>query len=339
MSDSANVAVISQSGETLSFFDATTGQQTQLITDLIAEPHELCVDKHRNVMYISHAYRHGHYWKHGDYSHEISVFDLKERRIVDVINIAPYGGSHGIRLDAANDRLISSVEYGIGEAGGAIGIDLKTRKVIGSVGSDAKSHWIIITPDGKKAYTCNKTFDFVSVLNLADWKLIKKITLPGGSEELDISRDGKFVYVPAPGAQVGQNPADPCIKVIDTQTDEIVDSIPLAFGGSSVHVTPRGTIMVGQYNFKGGKLNRGHVSLFEPKNYKLLGDVEITDYPLTLRSSADGSVGYAANVLGGTTDVIDLDNMKVLRNFEVDTVSRADKGNMCQGAHGLAVFH
>lgn len=344
MAPKHNLAVISQSGATLSFFDIESGKRTEFIEDLIQEPHELCLDESRNVMYITHAYRYGFYWKHGDNAHEISIYDLKGCKVVDCIDIAPFAGPHGVRFHAASDTLYCSVEAGCKEAGGVIGIDLKTRKVIGSVASGSKSHWMVITPDAKKAYTCNKTDEFVSSLDIQNWKVIKNIVVPG-SEELDITPDGKYVYVPTPSTQFASPPVDPCFKVVDTKTDEIVKSVPLSRGPGSIHVTSRGTIMVGQYQIDQGASSVEHgkivqkpglLSLFEPETFKLLGEVETGCYPLTLRSSADASVGYTANIWDGTVSVLDLDKFEEIRRLTVDTERRPVKG--LQGAHGMVLF-
>lgn len=341
MTQSKTLAVVSQSGQTLSFFDVDTGKQAGIIKDLIAEPHELCFDPSRKALYVSHAYRHGHYWAHGDDTPDISIVDVNKQLVIGTINISPFRGPHGLRLDPSKDLLYSSVEQGFDEngPGGVICIDLKSKKVIGSAASGSKSHWAVITPDRTKAYTCNKTDPFVSVLDLKTWKLSKKIGVPG-SEELDISTDGRHVYVPTPSTTFGKDAVDPCFKVIDTNTDEIVKSVPLAQGPSSIHVTSRGAILVGQYRLEGGSFKTskpGCLSLYSPRSFELLGNVDVGEYPLTLRSSADGAIGFTANILKGTVTVVDLDSLKVLQTIDVDTSPRADKQGH-QGAHGMAIF-
>lgn len=341
MTKASTLAVVSQSGQSLSFFDIDTGKPSGIIKDMIAEPHELCLDESRELLYCSHAYRHGHYWAHGDDTNDISIIDITKQEVIGVINTSPFRGPHALRLNSSLDVLFASVEQGFKDdgPGGVISIDLKTRKVVGSAPGGSKCHWAIITPDGSKAYTCNKTDPFVSVMDLRSWKLIKKIEVPG-SEELDISPDGRYVYVPTPSTTNGKAPVDPCFKVIDTTTDEIVRSVPLANGPSSIHVTSRGTIMVGQYRLSDGGFKApqpGRMTLFAPDTFEELGTAEVNDYPLTLRSSADGSIGYIANIFSGTVSVIDLNKFKILRTIDVDTTRRADKQGH-QGAHGLALF-
>jgi DNA-binding beta-propeller fold protein YncE len=195
---SGTLAVISQSGSSLSFFSLPSGTLAHRLTNLIPEPHELLHDKSRNLLYCSHAYAHGHFWQHGDNGHQISVIDPVNKEVVDVIDTTPAMGPHGLVLDKANDVLWCSFEANetlTGGTGGLIGIDLKTRTVIKTVPSGTKTHWFVMTPDAKKAFTCNKTAEYISVLDLDKGDIVGKIDTPGGTEECSISADGKFAYV------------------------------------------------------------------------------------------------------------------------------------------------
>ena len=129
LSMSGTLAVISQSGHSLSFYDLTSGTLTSRLTNLIAEPHELCFDSERNLLYISHAYRHGNFWAHGENGHEISVIDLSKSspEVTDTISIKPSLGPHGLLLDSANDTLYVSFEESDGDKkGGVLGLNLYT---------------------------------------------------------------------------------------------------------------------------------------------------------------------------------------------------------------------
>jgi DNA-binding beta-propeller fold protein YncE len=195
---SGALAVISQSGSSLSFFSLPSGTLLHKMSNLIPEPHELLHDRPRNLLYCSHAYAHGHFWKHGDNGHQISVIDPVEKSVVDVIDTAPAMGPHGLVLDEANDVLWCSFEENEtlpNGTGGLIAIDLQTRKVVKTVPSGTKTHWFVITPDGKKAFTCNKTAEYISVLDLEKCEMVGKIDTPDGTEECSISRDGRLAYV------------------------------------------------------------------------------------------------------------------------------------------------
>jgi hypothetical protein len=338
MSLQNSLAVISQSGCSLSFFNINTGERLFHLPGLPNQPHELAYDVGRRLLYISHTYQNGYYYKHGDYCQDISVFDVDLHKIIETINIAPYGGPHGLRISSTGDVLFSSFEYGLEDGGGVLSIDLKTRKVIKAIGSGSQPHWFVLTKDENKAYTTNKDKDFVSVLDLKTGSLEAKIPFPQ-SEEGDISVDGRFVYFPFPSLSPATWKGDVGFKIIDTSTDEIVGTILTEFPIISVFTTAQNKLMVGHYNnVHSNELNRtifnpGRLQLYDLETLQSEGEVEIGMMPLTMRASSDGCIGVVGNMMSGTVTVVDLQKMKVLRVLDVDIVPA---GTPNQGAHGMA---
>lgn len=340
------LAVVSQSGQSLSFYDLVSGTRTGLLEDLEAEPHELCYDERSNLLYISHAYAHGWYAAHGDDCSTISIVDCGKRDIIGQISTSPYAGPHGLAIDQNHNILYVSIEVGFKDGGGIIGIDLGTQKIVKAIGSGHKSHWFVMTPDGKKAYTCNKEAGYVSVIDLVDERLFCRIPMPGGCEQPGMSTDGRFAYFPSPTVANGMTrsgqPGDFSVEVIDTQSDLVVKSIPLEFGALTVHVDVKDRLIVGQYRFDqssgaprgiDGKL----LVLAPPdQDFTILGSFDTGIAPLTVFSSPNGSKAFASAIFTGVVTVVDLDEMAIERTIEVDTLKRADK-TMHQGAHGLAL--
>lgn len=341
------LAVISQSGQSLSFYDLSSGALTGFLENLLAEPHELCYDESTNLLYISHAYAHGWYVSHGEDCSTISIVNCGKREIIGDISTKPYAGPHGMALDRSNNILYVSVEVGFQQGGGIIGIDLQIGKIVKAVGSGSKTHWFVMTPDGKKAYTCNKEAGFVSILDLVNERLLGRIEMPGGCEQPGISRDGKLAFFPTPtvgeGMKRSGKPGDFGIEVIDTESDRVVERIPLEFGALTVHVDAKDRLLVGQYLFDqscdgpprglDGKLT---VLAASEEQYRILASFDTGIAPLTIFSSLDGRKAFASAIFTGTVTVVDLDGMVVDKVLEVDIVERADK-KMHQGAHGLAL--
>ena len=337
---SGTLAVVSQTGETLSFFDIASGERTAHITNLTSEPHELCYDPKRNVLYLTHTYHFGHFWQHGENGHEISVIDLQTKQVVDIIDIRPAKAPHGLILDQKNDTLFVSVEeLPDQDGGGIIAINLETRKVTKTVPSTYKSHWFAMTPDAKKAYTCNKDASFISVIDLEKEEMIGKIDVPG-CEEPSMSPDGKYAYFPTPGFQWGKNPVDPVIKVIDTANDLVVDEIKMDNGALATHVGSRGTVFAGSYTYaEHGNATRisdgAGLAMYHPETRQKLGEVRAGVLPLTIRTSPDEQLGFLTSIVHGTVTIVDLASKEVLRTLEVDGRKRDDKP-IHVGAHGMA---
>ncbi len=108
-------------------------------------------------------------------------------------------------------------------AGGIIAIDLASKKVVKTIRSGWKSHWFVMTPDCRKAYTCNIDADFVSVIDLVEEKMVAKIDMPGGCEQPSISQDWRFVYYPTPtiGVNMKRGGGPYAVQVVDTSTNEV----------------------------------------------------------------------------------------------------------------------
>ncbi|GIZ44785.1 hypothetical protein CKM354_000797300 [Cercospora kikuchii] len=345
----STLAVVSQSGESLSFYDIASGEKTGHMSNLIAEPHELCYDDRTGLLYVTHAYAHGWYVAHGEDGKTISVIDCKQRKVVGTIDISPYGGPHYAVLDKSRDILYSSVEVGLEGAGGIIGIDLKTKKTVQTIPSGAKTHWLVMTPDGKKAYTCNKEAGFVSVMDLYQGQMIARIDLPGGCEQPGISNDGRYVYFPIPSPKASNhwdfsiNDAESVVVVIDTATNKITTTIPLPCSGLTVHVDSLDRLLVGQFRLDRTQTPPKHLpgklSIFSgpEKHFAHLATLGTDLAPLTVTSTSDGNRAFAANIFSGTVTMVDMEKLQVERTIEVNVEHRSDK-SMHQGAHGMAII-
>ena len=53
------LAVVSQSGESIHFYDVNSGELQGKLANVQAEPHELCYDERTNLLYVTHAYEWG----------------------------------------------------------------------------------------------------------------------------------------------------------------------------------------------------------------------------------------------------------------------------------------
>ncbi|MEV7616847.1 YncE family protein [Streptomyces sp. NPDC089799] len=336
------LAVVSQSGPHVTFF--SVGSYRELGTvEVPAEPHELCFDPRRRLLYCSITYRSGYYHANTGRAHEIAVIDPDARRVVDVIDLAPDHGPHGLVLDPVRDLLYVSVEATDSAQGALLAVDPGSRKVVRRISVAAPGpHWFTVTPDGRHAYTSNKEAPYVSVVDLETGRLLDRIPV-GGGEGIDISPDGRYVFVAtpkgdfAPPAADAGNAADVGVAVIDTATGRVVRTLPADGITFPVHTTSQGLVLSGELRMAArpdggpgalgtqtnGVLNV-HGAGLEP-----LGRVEVGRFPLTVTSSPDGSLAYVANVLSSTVTVVHLPSLRTVTTLPVRRGGEA-------GAHGLA---
>ncbi|MEU7552815.1 YncE family protein [Streptomyces sp. NPDC044571] len=332
--DTDVLAVASQSGSTVTFFDAADFRRLAVL-EVPNEPHELCFDPVRRRLYATITYRSGYYHANGGRAHELVVIDPDRRRILDIVDLAPERAPHGIALDPSGDLLWVSVEAHGAEEGALVALDADSLKPVRRLPVGAPGpHWFALTPDGSRAYSANKEAPFLSVVDIASGGPAARIEVPG-SEGIAASRDGRFVYAAAPKGDftvTGPVP-DAGVRVIDTATGALVRTHRTDGLVFPVHVTATDLVLAGELRMRAGGSGLGeqapgllHVY---GKDGAERGRVEVGAFPLTITSSPDGRYGYVAAVSSSTVTVVDLARMEAVATLHVDRAGEP-------GAHGLA---
>ncbi|MBH1937352.1 YncE family protein [Streptomyces sp. AV19] len=331
------LAVVSQSGPTVSFFDAASDRYLGAVA-VPAEPHELCFDPAQRLLWCATTYRSGYYHANSGRRTELTVIDPDTRSIVEIVDLHPEHGPHGLALDTARQLLYVSVESSDDRPGGVVVIDTRTRRPVGRIDTDAPGpHWFAVDPAGRTGYATNKEAPFVSVVDLRRGTLTAKAEVPG-SEGLAVSADGAHIFVAAPyGSFSGADEERPVpgIRVIDARTATVVDTLPTEGVVLPVHLTSTGRLLVGELAMEPDPVSRlgrhapGRLTVFSADTHKRLGDIEVGLFPLTITSSPDGRIAYVACVVSSTVDVVDLETLRRLARLDVPRLGEA-------GAHGLA---
>jgi DNA-binding beta-propeller fold protein YncE len=333
------LAVVSQSGPTVSFFDAA-GDRHLGTVEVPAEPHELCFDPTQRLLWCTTAYHSGYYHANSGRRTEVTVIDPDTRRIVEVVDLAPEHGPHGLALDAARRRLYVSVEGSADRPGGVVVIDTETRRPLGRIDTDAPGpHWFAVDPAGRTGYATNKEAPFVSIVDLERGTLTAKVEVPG-SEGLAVSADGRHAFVAAPYGggsffSTSDERSATGIRVIDAQTASVVATLPTQDIVIPVHLTSTGRLLAGEMRMEPDPVSRlgrhapGRLTVFCAETREQLGELEVGLGPLTITSSPDGRIAYVACVVSSTVDVVDLETMQRLSRLDIARLGEP-------GAHGLA---
>lgn len=334
------LAVVSVSGSAVSFFDAASDRRIGAV-EVLAQPHELCFDPTQRLLWCTTPYHSGYYGGNSGRRSEVTVIDPDTRRIVEVVDLAPEHGPHGMALDTARRRLYVSVEGSADRPGGVVVIDTETRRPLGRIDTDAPGpHWFAIDPAGATGYATNKEAPFVSVVDLDKGILTAKVEVPG-SEGLAVSADGTRVYVAAPhggsfsaDADAEGRPAKG-IRVIDARTASVVDILPTDDIVLPVHLTSTGKLLVGETSTgpvpasPPGRAEPGRLTVFSADTHERIGGLETGLFPLTITSSPDGRIAYVSGAASSTVDIVDLETLRVLGRLDIPKAGPT-------GAHGLA---
>ncbi|MFF3838192.1 YncE family protein [Streptomyces sp. NPDC001930] len=331
------LAVVSQSGPTVSFFDAASDRHLGHV-QVPAEPHELCFDATHRLLWCTLTYRSGYYHANGGRRTDLAVIDPDTRRIVEIVDIGPEHGPHGLALDPARGRIYVSVEGAENRPGGVVVIDTTTRRPVGRIDTDAPGpHWFAIDPAGRTGYATNKEAPFVSVVDLERGVLTAKVEVPG-SEGLAVSADGTHAFVAAPYGDfsaTAEGRPTTGIRIIDARTAAVVDTLPTEDIVLPVHLTSTGKLLAGEVRMApdpGSRLGRhapGRLTVFAADTHKQVGELAVGLFPLTITSSPDGRLAYVACAISSTVDVVDLETLGRLARLDIARLGEA-------GAHGLA---
>ena len=331
------LAVVSQSGPTITLFDAVDHGVRTVLT-VPAEPHELLFEAEHRMLYCANTYHGGYYGANDGPNHLLTVIDPDAGEIVEVLDLSPERAPHGLALDPVRRLLYVSVEAGPAGTGGVVVLDTVTRRVQRRIDTLAPGpHWFAIDPDGNFGYAANKEAPYVTVVELSTGALVDKIAVPG-SEGIAVSPDGSTVAVAAPKA--GQTGAEPGVRLIDTRTGTIVRTLPTEHAVIPVHWTSTGLLLAGDLGPEGLSYHptdrpSGRLRVYagpSAATVEPVGSVPAGGAPLTLTSSPEGERAYLAAVFCSSVSVVDLSVPTTPTVLDTLAIPRAGT----PGAHGLA---
>ncbi|HEX4772465.1 MAG TPA: cytochrome D1 domain-containing protein [Bryobacteraceae bacterium] len=116
-------------------------------------------------------------------------------------------------------------------------IDPHTMKIVGSIPTtQAESHMLAISHDGKRGYTANVGPGTVSVLDIPGRKTITVIPISGNTQRISVSRDDRLVFT--------SDQTSPRLAVIDTATNSIKTWVKLPGLGYGTDSTKDGRYLV-----------------------------------------------------------------------------------------------
>ena len=162
-------------------------------------------------------------------------------------------------------------------------IDPATNKVVGMIDDIEVPHGLVISPDGRRIYVTDEALRTLDVVDAKTLKVGKRIPLSGRPNNVDVSKDGAYVYVgirQAPGA----------VDVIDTASLTNVKSIPVTGEIHNVYVTPDGKFAVA------GSIAARTISVIDTSTNSLA-------WTLTL-SAGIRPMAFTRNPDGSTKDII-----------------------------------
>lgn len=300
---STGLILIDKRGSVVRFFDPKTLQEISSL-EIEGGPHELAISPDHKTAYVP-LYGGGIYRNNSNPGSTIVMVDLESRTLRGTIDVSPHLAPHGLQVDS------QGMLYATTELTRTLLIIDPTRQTIeAAIDTDGTGHWVTVLPDGSKAYVANKDDrHFVSVIDLGARAMIGRVPMPNGTQGITASPDGTRV--------LAMDLIEPKFVVIDTSTDEIVDTIEATdntVGPFRARFSPSGNRLI-TVNDEDSLANiyDGH-DLSQPQQI-----VEVGAQPFGIAFAADGSTALVSNHGDGTISVLDLDRGRVIKTFAAGT--------------------
>jgi DNA-binding beta-propeller fold protein YncE len=300
---SDGLIMIDKRGGLVRFFDPATLEEVATL-ELEGPPHELAISPDHKTAYVP-LYGDGVYGRNPNPGHTIVMIDLERREVSGTIDVSPYLAPHGLQVDDSG-TLYASCDL----SRKLLVIDPETRSIRAAIDTDGTGHWAAVLPDGSKAYVANKDDRaFVSVIDLAARKMVGRVPMPNGTQGITASPDGKRV--------LAMDFAEPKFVVIDTATDEIVDTVMVegnSIGPFRARYSPDGETLI-TVNHIDGLANLYDGRDLSSKQRRL----EVGEQPFGIAYPPAGTTALVSNHGDGTISVLDLTQGRVVNTLEVGT--------------------
>ncbi len=249
--------------------------------------HEVMVSKDGRFAYVP-IYGNSGVGRPGTDGNSIDVIDLHERKLVSSIDLGKPLRPH--RAEFGPDGLL----YVTAELANAVDVvDRSTHKVLGEIPTgQPQSHMLVLSPDGRRAYTANVGAGSVSVLDLTKRSLITTIPVSKRVQRISMSLDGLRVFTHDQDA--------PRIAVIDTASNSITGWIELPVPAYASEPTPDGRWLLA--------LSRDANRLYvvDLQSMKVVRSLDVPKSPSEILIRPDGEIAYISGTGAGKIAVLDL---------------------------------
>jgi YVTN family beta-propeller protein len=255
-------------------------------------PHGIVVTPDGHKVYVS-----------SDGASTVSIIDTATDRVVGAVEVGKT--PHGLAI-SRDGRTLLVAGFGTNQA---VLIDTATDQVVGRI-PVPQPHNATIGPDGRTAYVASQQQGGTAlvVLDLTRQVQVGRIPLDRTPRALDVSQDGKRLYVTLAGSDA--------VRVFDTSSHSVMAEIPV---GASPHYpvfTPGGlsALVVSQ--------GPGELAILDPASGTVSAIVKVGKAPHWIATSGDGRTAYVTNEASNDISVVDLASRTVTATIPVGNAPR-----------------
>jgi YVTN family beta-propeller protein len=286
--------VVNKGDHTLGIIDPVAGKMVAAVPQSGVTGHEVVASPDGRTAYVP-IYGDSGVGRPGSDGRTMDVIDIAARTRLITIDFGAPQRPHQA-LFGPDGRL-----YVTAEATSAILVlDPRTNAVVDTLPtSQPESHMLVLSRDGKTAYTSNVGAGTVSVIDVAARAVKAIVAVAARAQRLALSTDGRFLFTADQDA--------PRLVVIDTQTDALVRAVPLPAVAYGTAPTPDGRYLV--IALPGVR----KVGFLDLSSMEVVKTVDVPKAPQEVLVRPDGRLAYVSCDASGQVAEIDLDRMKVAR--------------------------
>jgi YVTN family beta-propeller protein len=254
------------------------------------DPHEMVISKDGRFAYVSNYEAPGN---------TISVIDLVKREHVQQINTDPYTRIHGAAITPDG----AFAYFTAGQTGYAVEVDTKTNKVTRGIPTHGKiSHYVVLSPDGKRIYTANIETQNVSVIDRVSGDLIAQVPGDKGCEGLQFTPDGKYLW--AANQDAGN------ITIIDAATNKVAETLPCP--GMPLRIR---FLRDGSRALVSNWVEKGELVVIDVPGRKEIKRLPVGNQPIGVLITPDEKRAFVTSMTSDEVHVINLENLSVEGKF------------------------
>lgn len=293
----SRLLVAEKGAQSLAIVDPDSGSELDSVPEGGITGHEVIASADGKLAFVP-IYGNSGVGKPGTDGANIAVIDIASHKVVG--NIA---FDHGVRPHCPMIGPKDGKLYVTTELDKTITIiDPKTLKIVGAVPTgQPESHMLVLSHDGRRAYTANVGPGTVSVIDLHARKVLKVIPVSRNTQRISISPDDKRVFT--------ADQTKPQMAVIDTTTNTVAKWIPIEGIGYGSAPTPEGRWLLVALP------DQNKVAIIDLKTMQVARTVPVGAYPQEVLVRPDGKAAYVSCEHANQVAEIDTATWKVIRTI------------------------
>jgi YVTN family beta-propeller protein len=284
--------VANKGDHTLGIIDPEAGRQVATVEESGVTGHEVIASPDGRTAYVP-IYGDSGVGRPGTDGQTMDVIDIASRRRVATIDFGRAERPHCPQF-GPDGRLYVTTEI----TNTITVIDPKTNQIVDRIPTgQPESHMLVLTRDGKRAYTSNVHVGTVSAIDLAARKVTAVIPVSSYAQRIALSVDDGLVFT--------ADQTEPRLAVIDTKTNQRKQWVALPGIAYGTAPTPDGRWLVIAI------LGANKVGLLDLRTMQLARTIDVPKAPQEVVVRPDGGVAYVSCDASKKVAVIDLGAQKL----------------------------